>query len=177
MVVEDVEFSKESGSVFVCGGSGFNVAKFNTHGSLDSVFGYRSTTIGSVGTTARALFVDSNEGVLVAGETDNNFVALAKYTSSGLLDSSFGNGGVSTAAVGNQILVADMTVLSDGRILVLGSVVAIGGGRDIVLARFDATGNIDSSFAVVTDVANFDYGSGLVIQEDGKIVVAAYGLR
>ena len=72
-----------------------------------------------------------------------------------------------------------MTIQIDGRIVVAGFSIVIGGptGVDFALARYNPDGSLDASFGssglVTTDFASLDdIGFALLIQADGRIVVA-----
>ena len=61
----------------------------------------------------------------------------------------------------------------DGKIIAGGS----GGNKDFAVARYDANGNLDNSFgsngkATVSFGSGWDYGQDLLVQPDGKIVLA-----
>jgi uncharacterized delta-60 repeat protein len=98
------------------------------------------------------------------------------------LDTTFGTtgkadtterGGASTAFGGDR---SAMALQADGKIVMVG-----GSASDFLLARFNADGNLDTSFGTGGKVVT-DFGSGLrqeealavAIQNDGKIVVAGY---
>jgi uncharacterized delta-60 repeat protein len=61
------------------------------------------TAIGAGGDTGRAVVVDSQDRVVVAGYSSNGSnddFAVARYTSAGDLDTTFGTGGKVTTAIG-----------------------------------------------------------------------------
>jgi uncharacterized delta-60 repeat protein len=115
--------------------------------------------------------------ILAAGVNEGAF-AVARYTPGGSLDPDFGGGdGVGLAEAAppgfyDSSYASDLAVQADGKIVVAG----IGqweSNTDFVVMRFDADGMIDSSFGVDGLVTLEGYGgSGLEIQDDGKIVVA-----
>lgn len=101
----------------------FAVARYHPDGSLDEEFGYGGTVVTDVdvgppgtiatGATARAVAVDGDGGVLVAGVTERENTNLpavhdpempklrratvVRYSDAGQLDATFGDGGVATA--------------------------------------------------------------------------------
>lgn len=90
------------------------------------------------------------------------------------LDPDFGVGGrVVTSFPGGLDTASDVAIQSDGKIVVVGS-----SGSDIALTRYNTNGTLDGSFGtggrVNTDFPTGMGGNGraLVIQADGKIVVA-----
>ena len=90
------------------------------------------------------------------------------------LDSTFGVGGkVATSFPGGLDTANDVAVQSDGKIVVAGS-----SGSDFALTRYNTNGTLDATFGTGGRV-NTDFptgmgglGNALVIQPDGKIVVA-----
>ena len=111
---------------------------------------------------------------------DNLFVARA--TAIGFLDPSFGDAGIQVVpldlvASGNDRAEA-VAVDSRGRILIAGSADAPGfADRAAVLVRLTASGGVDATFnggdpLVVADTNGDDSMNGVVVQSDGRIVVA-----
>jgi uncharacterized delta-60 repeat protein len=166
----------------------FAIARFTTSGTLDPSFG----TIGRVLTSFRAKSNDEAlsvaiqpDGKIVAAgtsEATNHYFALARYTTTGALDPSFGSGGKVRSSFGSSDTVANALALqTDGRIVVSGYNQAGGGTYDFALARYTTTGALDPSFGsggkVLTDFGSFGFSSndkahGVVIQPNGKIVAA-----
>ena len=95
----------------------------------------------------------------------------------GDLDISFSGDGKVTTAIGAGNDVAYSVILqSDGKIVVAGYSV-IGGNNDFALARYNTDGSPDTSFdtdgKVTTAIgASDDQARSVVLQSDGKIVVA-----
>ena len=100
----------------------------------------------------------------------------------GDLDISFGVGGrVTTDFFSSIDSVGGVKIQSDGKIVVAGTVFN-GSTYDFAMARYLSNGTLDSSFGsggkVVTDLfGSNDVGHALVIQSDGKIVVAGSAFR
>lgn len=99
---------------------------------------------------------------------------------SGWLDRSFGRGGlVRTTFVGNERPAA-VAVQPNGRILVAGTAFATPTEWDFAVARYLANGSLDRSFGtggkVRVDLGGHtpDDVAALVVQPDGKIVVAGW---
>jgi len=96
----------------------------------------------------------------------------------GDLDPTFGNGGKVITQFGaySFAFAADVAVQADGKIVVAGTFSF--GGAGFFLARYHPNGSLDSSFGnggkVFTFVRQFNYARAMVIQADGKIVVAGY---
>ncbi len=98
------------------------------------------------------------------------------YPASGNLDTTFNPpNGVAVYDSGNLDEGWAVAVQSDGKIVVAGYT-DNGADDDVLVLRYNANGSLDTSFGtngVVTyDSGNDDYGTGVAIQSDGKIVVA-----
>ena len=153
-------------------------------GSLDSSFG--SGGIATMGQNTR-LFgtaVQSDGKVVAVGESgagSSADVLVARFTSSGALDHSFGSGGlvqgpaVPTAG-GSGSLARAVAIQPDGKIVVVGrATTADGTGTDgLLIERYDSNGGLDHSFGSggVVNLLSSTYGDGyaVAIQPDGKIV-------
>ena len=135
------------GRSYYYSGSDIVLARYNTDGSLDAGFGAggKVTTNISTYSEAFALAVQPDGRILVAGYggyATSDF-ALIRYTAQGILDGSFGVGGVAlTDFGGTQDIAYTLSVLTDGKILVAGTVTPGG----LVLVRYTATGTVDSTF-------------------------------
>jgi uncharacterized delta-60 repeat protein len=173
------------GSIVVAGHAGistpaggdnqFAVARFSSSGTLDSSFGTGgkvTTDVGGRIDLAFAAALQQDGKIVLTGE-----VGLVRYTTAGSLDPTFGTGGITRLdAIGSTIVVAeDLAIQSDGKIVVAGHA---GVGTDIgfALARFTANGAPDNAFGTrgvvtTTFTTEDDYGRGVAVQGDGKIVV------
>ena len=121
-------------------GIGFGLARFNSNGSVDTNFGQGGAVATSFSLNATqpnaslfALALQSNGDIVAAGSvvTSAPFspqtadFALARYTSNGGLDSSFGLGGKVTTAFGNnQASIYGLALESDGKIVAVGTSIA-----------------------------------------------------
>ena len=179
------------------GVTGFLLLRYHTDistgtpGTLDtagfnSPLGYVVTPIPSGTKTSANTVAMSGTNILVAGHSKigGKFaIALAQYTSSGVLDSTFGSGGIVTTAVGS--LDADAAALAvqplDGKIVAAGLAGnAVTNVWDVALVRYNANGSLDttsgfggSTGIVTTDIgSSSNYANAVALQADGKIVVA-----
>ena len=172
---------------------GFALAEYTPDGSLDSSFGSNgevTTTVGAA-SAAAAVAVQSDGRIVAGGSsfTDKSLqirhFALARYTSTGALDPSFGSDGIVTTSFNNDDDVADLTVEAHGAIVAAGStVIRRGSSFRFALARYTRSGGLDSSFGsggrVTTAFgAGDDQGRAVVLEPNGKLVVVgeADGLR
>jgi uncharacterized delta-60 repeat protein len=157
----------------------FLLARYSASGLLEnspSIYFGSSGPIGSQPAVGTSLVVQPDGQVVEAGYSAGQF-ALVRFNGSDLsLDTSFGNGGKVTTAVGSTDAQGDAVVLDAlGRIVVAGS--AVVGKEDFALARYHSDGSLDISpngngtFTIAIGSSNDD-GSAVVVQSDGKIVIA-----
>jgi uncharacterized delta-60 repeat protein len=169
------------------GGRNFAAARFNTDGSLDTLFsGDGKVTIDFAGSfdEARSLVVQSDGKIILAGHADQgaaggyNFAA-ARLDANGSLDTSFAGDGKVTIDFAGDYESADAVALqSDGKIVLAGQAnEGAAGGTNFAVARFNSDGTLDTSFAgdgtATVDFAGaYDDANAVVVQPDGKIVLA-----
>jgi uncharacterized delta-60 repeat protein len=198
----------QNGKVVVVGEADgyFGVARYNPDGNLDTSFGniYAQgkvkVSFPSCGSSeAHAVAVDSSNRIVVAGTTfcsgyTGSAWALARLSSNGLLDSSFGSSGkvitsfASDDGLGefDKEVAGAIAVDSSGKIVVGGHAywgAYENGYTALVVARYSTTGNLDSSFArdgsgsvgIFPDVRSWDEQNetnALAIDANGRIVIA-----
>ncbi|MEH2022998.1 DUF4347 domain-containing protein [Nostoc sp.] len=158
-------------------------------GNLDTTFGVggKITTNFGNGGSAYSVAIQSDGKILAVGYTymeHGNLsapdFALARYNPDGSLDNSFGNGGTVTTHVGSA---SDngysVTLQSNGKIVVAGYTwdSTQSNQPDFALARYNTDGSLDSSFGNGGKViSNFgeDFGHKVLVQPDGKMILAGY---
>jgi len=159
--------------------SDFALARYNPDGSLDGTFGVGGLVMVDLGGRehARAVALQPDGKILVAGDDNNQDFALARYDSDGSLDRRFGvNGLVLTDFFGGYDNAFAALLQPDGKIVVGGSARSASGEDDFALARYNPDGSLDVSFGVngkvVTDLLYNDYGGSLALYSDGRIALA-----
>ena len=166
------QFIVAAGSSLINGQTYFTVARYNTSGVLDGSFGTGGivkTLIGT-GSSIYSVALQSDGKIVVAGTANGNF-ALARYTTTGALDPSFGSGGIVNTSVGLNDKACGVAIQANG------SIVAVGlSDNDVALARYLPSGALDSSFGtggiVQTPIGNYAIALGVVIQPiDQKIAI------
>ena len=178
---------QKDGKIVVAGYSNtdFAIVRYNVDGTLDPGFGKKgivktSLHCGDEHTSAVAIQPDGK--IVVAGSTNNgtaNDFAVIRYNENGVLDPSFGNGGIVITSIhdGNDNASA-LAIQPDGKIVVAGSS-NNGSNYDFALIRYNPNGSLDFAFGMKGIVLiDFRHGddqvSAVAIQADGKIVVAGY---
>ncbi len=165
------------------------VLRYTAGGSLDNGFGSGGVFryAGPAGMDrAFAVAIQKDGKICVTGATVVNSkddVLLFRLNTNGTLDGTFGTGGVVTYSgpgdnfdYGNWVAVQE-----DGRILVLG-VVWTGTAFDVLLLGYNSNGSPDATFGTAGVVTygdgggRNDYGYGLVIEQNGKIVITGYSM-
>ena len=120
-----------AGTVDTSGNStAFGLVRFNSNGSIDTVFGTNGgaiTTFTGLASTF-ALGVQVNGEIVAAGAAATgapsgaSAFALARYNDIGGLDSGFGSGGKVTTAFGSNLAaIYALAIQSDGKIVVVGT--------------------------------------------------------
>jgi uncharacterized delta-60 repeat protein len=171
------------------------IGLYNSNGSLDRTLG-AAGTVASVA-SASALLQQTDGKIVVAGSLTSKLnlppassavgFGVVRYTSSGVVDKSFGRGGVTVADFGTNAPLSGafaVAIQSNGE-LVAGGAAAQGPfnlsfNSPFALARFTSSGALDTSFGsgglvtttLVSGSGVYSYVNGLAIQSDGKIVAA-----
>ena len=156
----------------------FAVVRYNTDGSLDTTFdtdGKATTDIGTNTTDKANAVAIQSDGKIIAAGTSNNDFAIARYTATGALDTTFDTDGKATTDIGTSTTdtANAVAIQSDGKIIAAGT-----SNDDFAVARYTTTGALDTSLdtdgKVTTDIGTgtFDAGNAMAIQGDSKIVVA-----
>ncbi|MCX5923099.1 MAG: hypothetical protein NTU89_00880 [Candidatus Dependentiae bacterium] len=144
--------------------------------------GTKTTSIGVADSGAYGVAIDSDGNIVVAGYSYNgtyNEFAIARYTSAGILDNSFGTAGITTTAIGSGNSGAyGITIDSDGKI-VLAGYYNNESNYLFAVARYTSDGDLDTSFGTAgittTQIGSGDSGAfGVRIDSDGNIVVVGY---
>ena len=164
------------------------------NGRLDETFGNKgivTTAAGEFRSNSEALSVKiQNDGKTAAGGfyyngNDYDF-AVARYNPDGSLDNSFGTNGIAITPISsgddeiNSIII--QTDPANGNIE---KIIAAGFTQNIndtgfVLVRYNPNGSLDSTFGgdrngiVISGNDYPDYATSVVLQKDGKIVLAGY---
>jgi uncharacterized delta-60 repeat protein len=199
--IADAVASDRNGRTYVLGhslddpaGNRLFIARYTEEGTLDPFFGENGRILGSFANFPRAssIAVDKSGRIVVAGVTNDAEPALAamRFTSSGFLDTSFGDAGLAMIRVGTGNVVTDVATDSSGRVIVAGQTIVTTGGTtlpEFLVARFDQSGRADTSFgsfdtfAIGDGVEAFPVGVGpsgansVVLDNNNRIVLGGFG--
>ena len=191
---EGVELAPD-GRIYVAGtsdtgrspGKQFLIARFGTDGALDGGFGQgglRTKFFSPNDTIGEDLVVQPDGKPVVGGWLGNrsNFM-LARFNTDGGDDQPFGGGntGWASASVEGALAGAEAVARqADGKLLVAGWRMASFSDSDFAVARWNPDGTIDSPFGrsgngvVSISAGAEDTAYDMVVQPDGKIVLAGY---
>lgn len=161
------------GRILVCGSfttiagvTRVRLARLNANGSPDASFNAGA----DADVQSLALQPDGKVlfGGLFASVNNTPRTLLARVNPDGSLDSAF-SPSISGTAAGNQQRVDAIAVQSDGRILIGGNFGQVAGTARSGLARLNADGSLDTSFAIGSGASSSV--QAIVLQPDGKILV------
>ena len=168
----------------------FMVARYLPNGAPDASFsGDGVATFDRPGNDdwaqAQAVTTDAAGGILLAGydlTADSRF-ALIRVSGDGTLDTGFGppsaNGWVITNLDGSSDSATAIAVDAQGRIL-LGGWTKFGSDEDFAVERYDADGNVDTSFGsggearvdITPQASDRDFAQAMALDAQGRIVLA-----
>jgi uncharacterized delta-60 repeat protein len=168
--------------------------RYNSSGTLDVSFGtngiHRLGILNQYSRKVMSSLVIRPDGTLVMGGTvfvgqSNQMMALS-LNPDGSYNNSFGTGGLALAVPepGQDAILFDIALQTDGKLVAAGSsgYANLTGPPNtrVALVRFKTDGSLDPAFGtggkVVTPIStaglSYDAANSVVLQEDGKIVVA-----
>lgn len=164
-----------------CGGGGGDSSGTSTEveTSVETGFGPNRdgkvmTDLTGVDEEARAIAVQKDGRIILAGHTATGQVALVRYSADGALDPSFGTNGIWLGSFLGKSATVNAVVLDDSeRIVVCG---CWDYNMGMVL-RFVNDGYLDVSFGalgMVLPMGSFSEATGVAIDGQGRVVVAGY---
>jgi uncharacterized delta-60 repeat protein len=181
-----------------------SVVKFDGNGTLDGSFGTGgSTEISNFFTSsqdrANAIQVQTDGKIILGGTSTNNNLpyqqrcfVLARLDSTGILDPTYGSGGVviTDLSPSYNLEGRTMVIQPDDKIVLGGTWDILGTApASFALARYDTTGALDTTFGlagtglILEDIdptvnpsgsGHAEEGYSLAIQPDGKILMGGY---
>lgn len=176
-----------AGSSDLCdGGSGRSLAlaRYNTDGTLDLLFGSSGKVVdcpGGAVDEAQDVAVQSDGAIVVAGTSfdgESDGALVARYTALGARDATFNapNGAYISEQANNASLAA-LGLLADGRVATAGT--WRGTPPGLLVQRYTSLGALDSTFAgtgnlTLRGASHHDIVKDLARQGDGKLIVAGF---
>jgi uncharacterized delta-60 repeat protein len=163
----------------------FALVRYNADGTLDNSFGSLGRVVtgfgGGVAAFGLAMAIQPDGRILVAGGGNSNgvdYVALARYATNGVLDTTFGAAGWVVTQTGLVYdYAASLAVKSDGKIIVAGASQQ-GANYDYAVLRYTPNGSLDTSYGVGGKVlvsfgdGGNDLGNAVALDQIGRAVVA-----
>ena len=162
----------------------FALARYDTDGGLDGSFDGDGMVSTNGTDRARAVVIDGSGDIVVAGsyfniQTRNTDFGLARYSSNGSLDLSFGPDGTGKLNVpmrdGGQ---AEGLALDSAGHILAGGFASNGSDRDFALARFESDGTLSTTFGTggkaFTNMGTNDSGRGVAVDSAERIVMGGY---
>ncbi|HEX7450464.1 MAG TPA: hypothetical protein VF306_23085, partial [Pirellulales bacterium] len=154
------------------------LARYNTDGTLDGSFGSGGKMLLNQGGYNEVLDLAlQSDGKILAAGANGGGLGVIRLNPDGSLDTGFGDNGIASAPsqFGNRAF--GVVVQPDGQIVLAGVNQEGNYNSQVALARFTPQGALDLNFGtggvVETDLPGwYDEGRDVVLQPDGKLVVA-----
>ncbi|WP_027480655.1 hypothetical protein [Deinococcus pimensis] len=160
-------------------GQDFALVRLTTNGTPDASFGTNGRAVaavanGTAGDIIHALALQGDRIVAAGGPAD---FQVARFTSQGQLDTTFGSGGKLTGITGSSFGNGANAVVIDAqnRIVVAGN-----SAQNTAAVRLGENGALDTSFGtggktvVKVSQDNWDEATGVALQSDGKVVLGGW---
>ena len=157
-------------------GGNMQVARMNSNGALDTTFGTAGRAAVDFGGDdfGNAVARQADGRIVVAGVSTAEGAVVARLRATGALDPDFGAGGRVTLPGGRTANA--VRVQPDRKIVVAGTPA---GSLTMIVTRLLPNGSPDTTFdgdgtATIDFAIGSDFGNDVVLQPDGKIIVAGY---
>jgi uncharacterized delta-60 repeat protein len=153
------------------------IYRYNSNGTFDTTFnGNGSTTFASSGYDRPYGLAIQNDGkILVSGDL-NDTVKMARFTSSGSIDTSFDSDGIVDVSTNDITYSSSLKLTSDQKIILTGSLAQSNIDSDFSTLKFNSNGTLDTTFAnsgkLTTDFfSDYDDATSILITSDNKLIV------
>ena len=171
---------QSDGKILVAGSNSstrsfFALARYNANGSLDNSFGLNGKVLTDFSDfeCVHHVVIQSDGKILVSGHaynssTNDDDFAMARYNTDGSLDTTFSGDGKVTTDLGGDNLAANMTLQSNGKILVAEEF-DNGAYKSFALVRYNSDGSLDSTDTIAPTVSVFgptDGATGVAVGSD-----------
>jgi uncharacterized delta-60 repeat protein len=160
----------------------FALLRYSSDGTLDNTFDTDGRLISTISATTseriQEVAIDAGDRIVVAGYasngTDNDFIT-ARYTTAGVLDTTFSTDGFDLQNIGGAGADQAMAV-----VIQTNGMIVVGGfnGGNFALVRYTTAGALDANFSG-DGIQNVNFGgtdraNALALQTDGKILIGGY---
>lgn len=188
------------GKILVAGVDGTlnrpTLTRYESDGTVDNAFGIDGNGVANpavntgfstfAGLATAIQDLGSDYRIIVAGvyESSGDGFALVGYHSDGSIDTDFGDNGLVQVDVGSGETLTDIAITADNQIVIFGTAL-VGGDFRMIVARFNEDGTADdggiddttpgsfgSSGRIETNFTGNDIAADMVLDPDGKIVIA-----
>lgn len=180
MAIQDDNKILVAGYAKLDGVTRFMTARYTPFGSVDTTYGYNGCVITPFDNPCMAhSLVQEDDTTIVVGGHQNGMggLVVARYNSLGELDVSFNETGFVTKVIGSSAVAYDVA-LGNNKYTVAGSSL-INNVLKIVLARYDANGQLDNSFGtqgIVTTLVNTGAAARAITKNNNKILVTGFSV-
>jgi len=146
----------------------FGVTRFYADGTIDIPFGTVGRTVASSSNLTydfgNAVGLQSDGKILIGGyvllSSTASYFCMARFTTNGVLDTTFGANGFAITSVPGQQQGMAMAVQLNDKILLAGVNSNPGTNNQAVICQYNADGSLDPTFGA-SGSTNVDFGSGL----------------
>ena len=152
---------------------------YSQPGTVDNTFGNKGIVSTKMPSGIRAIAQQQDGKILAAGGFNSDPRGyIARFLPDGLLDSSFGNSGF--AGFASRGGTSDMIKQTDGKILIVASLLSEDDKSHYFVARFQPNGAFDSAFGIngmsfIPDFKDFSGYDKIRLEQDGRIIIAGAG--
>lgn len=165
-------------TVFFCLAAAITMSHGQTAGSIDSTFGTNGkASISFTSGLAYSGVRQSDGKFVVTGFSSGDFAA-ARFTADGLVDSTYGTNGKTVVSIQANDIPYASAIQPDNKVVIVGTSTVNGSEYDFVAIRLKTDGTPDSTFGTngrtVLSLGGYQEARGVVIQPDGKIVIAGF---
>ena len=156
--------------------------RVNSSGQIDLSFGISGKVETAQASSAQSIALQSDGKIVVGGITGTSAAlnsAILRYTADGVLDSTFSGDGIYENSFSNEDdYINDLVLRPTGQIVAVGAVKVNNFERNLIL-QLTSSGALDTTFSsdgfqFVAVGSNESRGIAAAIQNDGKVLVAAF---
>jgi uncharacterized delta-60 repeat protein/uncharacterized repeat protein (TIGR01451 family) len=175
-------------AVNVSGNKDFALVRYNYNGTLDTTFGTNGKVVTDFNATSDRIWgvtLQTDGKIVAVGETvssvfpGTNDIAVARYTTAGALDTTFGGTGKVTTDHGGGANNSAYAVTMSGTNIVVAGTENVSGNLDFMVARYTTAGVLDATFGTL-GVTTLGFSGGndvaraVAIDGTGNIVLGGY---